>query len=1091
MPSTRTSEGPVRIERPSLAGRIGAGLAQGSVLLVAPAGYGKTLAIEEALRDFGAPVARVFCSEESRDPGRLLIALADALAEPLPGIADGFRRRLTGGAERVEPEAALTRLLDELERVLVEPLVVAVEDAEHLADSADAAALAGVILAARASKVRAVVSSRRPLPLRSARLKASGRLLELGAGELLFSPDECAEFLRRRYGREPSHDEVGATMQRTEGWPLGIALGELAGPEAVRLAPHSRENLFGYLAEEVFEHLDEPDRAALLASALPEELDANLASALGLPEGFLETMPARLGLFLRAVGSGQGSLRFHPLLREYLLRRLAAERTEEELRRLHVQVATGLGAGGRTIEAVEHWLAAARWPEAVEAIGECGFGLLRSASETVRGWLARLPLGARDEPPMLMLEGQLAYGAGDHGRAAELQRRALAGWEARGERPMVWAARIALMNTLHASGGFDEAIALAGELGSPEAAEVPAAPNLAVMAAMCLSLQGRFEEAERMLRGAREHPEAAPSASLALACEGLFLDRPAGRLKEAARKARAALAELERSDPFERAPFVRALLHLVLEEQGHDELALQETLRAQEEARRIGVEGYLVAMLQLHSVGIYARSGRLEEADRELARAVEFEHGTGWRQVSAAQATLAAERGQLDRAAELAETTLARVKQGPFLQRVHAVAFLVPVLVRCGRPDRAREAVEETLACRRDGFYRGRLLALRAWLREMAGDEGWSDDFAQAWEESDGGQDDLLRREWPRLEPLLWRALERGAIEPEGAVAAVQDAFPGGTQLVPLVEHPSPAVRRAAVGPALLSGHPLAARSVDRLTGDADPDVAATAQAAVEQLRRAPPPLRFRLLGGFEARRGLWLIDDEAWQRPMATRVVRFLLLRRGHSVTEDDLFEAFWPGRDPDSARRSLQVAVSQARTVLDPPGIERSVIQATERVYRLELRDGDGADSDDFEAAAAAALAEQGPARRALLERGAALWTGEPLPEERYADWASGWREALVDRNAELLAALVAECRAAGDTPAELHAARRLVGVDSLNESAQRDLIGAYARAGRRGDALHQYLECRRTMVDALGVEPSAETSALHAQVLAGEPL
>jgi hypothetical protein len=36
-----------------------------------------------------------------------------------------------------------------------------------------------------------------------------------------------------------------------------------------------------------------------------------------------------------------------------------------------------------------------------------------------------------------------------------------------------------------------------------------------------------------------------------------------------------------------------------------------------------------------------------------------------------------------------------------------------------------------------------------------------------------------------------------------------------------------------------------------------------------------------------------------------------------------------------------------------------------------------------------------------------------------------------------------------------------------------------------------LRQYLECRRALVVELGVEPSAETSAIQARILAGEPV
>jgi DNA-binding SARP family transcriptional activator len=68
---------------------------------------------------------------------------------------------------------------------------------------------------------------------------------------------------------------------------------------------------------------------------------------------------------------------------------------------------------------------------------------------------------------------------------------------------------------------------------------------------------------------------------------------------------------------------------------------------------------------------------------------------------------------------------------------------------------------------------------------------------------------------------------------------------------------------------------------------------------------------------------------------------------------------------------------------------------------------------------------------------------------------------------------------------------AARELVAIDPLAEAGHRRLMRVYARAGRRGHALRQFLECRRLLVDELGVEPDTETAALHAAILAGEPI
>jgi len=117
--------------------------------------------------------------------------------------------------------------------------------------------------------------------------------------------------------------------------------------------------------------------------------------------------------------------------------------------------------------------------------------------------------------------------------------------------------------------------------------------------------------------------------------------------------------------------------------------------------------------------------------------------------------------------------------------------------------------------------------------------------------------------------------------------------------------------------------------------------------------------------------------------------------------------------------------------------------------------------------------------------------LWAGEPLPEERYSDWAIPWRERLVDQYADLLAALADAHAEAGDHVAGARAARRLVDLDPLNEASHRRLIVAYARTGRRGHALRQFLACRRALVAELGVEPGAETAELQRRVLAGDPV
>jgi DNA-binding SARP family transcriptional activator len=439
-----------------------------------------------------------------------------------------------------------------------------------------------------------------------------------------------------------------------------------------------------------------------------------------------------------------------------------------------------------------------------------------------------------------------------------------------------------------------------------------------------------------------------------------------------------------------------------------------------------------------------------------------------------------------------AERALAIAAPAPLADRHRLVLDLAPVLFESGLPARARELLDDMLALvdeRHPGpagrYARGLLLAERAWLQWAEGDdEAAAAELARCWAEAGDAVEAVLRRTGRLLERPLWEALGREAIPAEEAMRALAAANPDGEPLLDFTRHPAAAVRHAALPLLAASGHPAFSRRAAELAGDTDPRVRAAAAA-----RREPPPLRIAVLGGFRVGRGGWQADDGSWGRRVAQRLVRFLLVHGPDPVPEDLLLEAFWPDKAPRAARHSLQTAVSSARRVLDAPGAG-SVVEAGERGYRLRL-ERDAVDCERFERAAAAALVERGPQRIRLLAAADALWSGEPLPEERFADWADAWRRRLGDRHVAVLTALAQDRLAAGDVPDATRAARRLVEQDPLNEAGHRTLMTAYARAGRRSEALRQYLECRRALVQQLGVEPAAETADLQRRILAGEPV
>jgi DNA-binding SARP family transcriptional activator len=1088
------------VPRPRLAARLRNAVEAGAVLVFAGAGFGKTTILAEAVGEAKRATTWVSCAAIPPEAGGLLVAVVDAIEVAVPGIA-AFRERLAGGSERIDPEAGMRELLRELDALLVEPVVLVLDDAERLDRAPESLALVATMVRAHAGQLRVAIASRRALDLQVAREHATGTVERIGPADLAFTTEECAVALQVARGVEPADEEVEAIMDATHGWPLGIAL--LAREDRSRVERrgaidraelHRREAVAAFFREEVLDNLDPSLRERVIDSAVARTLTPSVVDALGLGDDFLAQVDLA-GLLDRPLSSEEPS--YHPLLREFLEERLDTERDADQRRDLHARIASAIEHAGDPAETIEHWLAAERWPEAAAAIEREGATALRTTPGLVQRWLSLLPPDVRSIPTLRALEGQLEWASGNNEATIACMQDAIRGFREHPNPPADWMARSVLADSLFATGGVDRIPELVEGWKDPAAEPAGVlAPAAVAYAAAVLAAYGRFEESDRLASAAAEHPDSQLLRPLQ-ALQASFRLVPGGELDEVIEQLESAAAEMERFDPLYRRAHVLGSMAVVLSERGDAEDALRLWLQI----REITSEGLAPLMTDVSHAWcalLHAQAGRLSEAEAELAQHKGLE--TGFRAFVAdlAPPTVAALRGDAGSALDGAQRTTRRVEGAPTLFRSWVARDLATVLSAVGARARARALldemlveVDEVLPGPSGRFVRGSLLAQRAWLNQIESRTAEADaDLVSAWSAAGTSLQFILRREWTRLGPVVWGALERGAIAPANAIAAITEAFPDGAGLVPFVSHPVPEVRAAALEPAVGSGDPEVLRKLPNLARDPDEAVATAARRVAARASEAAPPLEIRVLGAFSVGRGAWGADEHDWSRPAASRLVRLLAIHRGTPVPEDMILEALWPKLSPAGARRSLRVAASRARRVLDLPGAERTAIEVSGGNYTLALSERDRVDAEEFEAAVAAGLSTSGDERRALLERARSLWTGEPLPEDRYEDWAVAWRQRLMDRRHELLVELGSTYAAVGEDHAALAVARELVEHDPLDESAQRMLMSSYARTGRRAQALRQYMACRRALVDELGIEPSTETSELHSRILAGEP-
>jgi DNA-binding SARP family transcriptional activator len=243
------------------------------------------------------------------------------------------------------------------------------------------------------------------------------------------------------------------------------------------------------------------------------------------------------------------------------------------------------------------------------------------------------------------------------------------------------------------------------------------------------------------------------------------------------------------------------------------------------------------------------------------------------------------------------------------------------------------------------------------------------------------------------------------------------------------------------------------------------------------------PAARFSLLGPLAVRRGAGRLRISA---PMHRAVLAILLIRANQPVTADLLVDQLWDGREPKTARKTMQGYVWRLRGALGSCG-DRLVTE--DGLYRILVEPGqlDSVAFDDLVERSRAALRAGEPARAAgLVDRALALWHGPAL--------ANVPGTALVAAHA----ARLEETRLAAEelrADIELARGRHAHVVPDLaalairwpaRESAHRLLMVALYRAGRQTDALAVYARLREFLVGEYGVEPSARTRDLQRRIL-----
>ena len=358
-------------------------------VVVAPAGFGKTTMLAQAVADAGATAGTrdlwLTCTADD--------AAASSLAEGLCLALD---------VEPATPPAAAAAVAEAMWHLSPTQVALVLDDTHEVPAGSAGAALLEELVAALPRNGHLVLAGRTPPPVPLARLDVLGELERLGEDDLLFADDELAAFAARR---GVPYEQVTASG----GWP---ALAELSASAAPGVAAD-------YLWEEVLSRLPPARRRALaLVAHAGAGSDRVAAAAVG---GDIDLDALTEG-FPLATGAS-GARHIHPVWLPHLAEAVTPAEVAQARRRAGLALADSgeVAAGVRLLSQAEAWDDMAR--VVVDALGAARPPVPGDVAAT---WLGRLPAAMGGGPLALLLGAVAVMGDDPAGAAERLDRAAQA-----------------------------------------------------------------------------------------------------------------------------------------------------------------------------------------------------------------------------------------------------------------------------------------------------------------------------------------------------------------------------------------------------------------------------------------------------------------------------------------------------------------------------------------------------------------------------------------------------------------------------------------------------------------------------------------
>lgn len=1052
------------ISRPRLIDALYEQLEKRLLLVVAPAGYGKTSLLVDLAGQREMSICWLSLDTLDQEPQRFLRYLIAAIAE---GFAE-FGRDALAALESMasfeqDGERLLVTVANELNAQITGPLLLILDDYHLVGDAQHTGHIIGRLLQLTDERLHILLSSRNlpnipDAPLLIARNQIGG----LTFRELSFLLEEIQQLFRQNNGIALNLQDAQALVEQTEGWIAAIHLTEGRPGAIPKMHPlESTRELFEFFSKEVLLRQTPAVYRFLLMTSVFDNFDVALCEKVLTPlveaeqfdwQVLFETVYSS-NLFSVPLDKDGRLIRYHHLFQNFLRAQL---QYEEPVLARHIQqkLARVYEAQQAWEEALQVYARLADHENQVRLLIEKGSTFIMSGRIlTLASWLQKLPSEVVNaQPALISLLGAIHSTRGENQRALELYDQAEARLRKAGNEVEWTTTLVRRAEVYRQLGQFDRALHDVQRIldltrDSPDQ-----------------ELQCTFAEAQR-IRG--------------LASYGL------GHMKEALDWLQQSLHTCRTLGIQKNIPILEAELGVVHRKLGEPEITARyyaSALKAWENSGNTGWKANL-----LNNMGMLCHiTGRLAEAQAYLSEALQTAERSGYVQI---QTIVLISLGDLltdlsdrveaydhyDRALTLAtnlgnsllifyallgESRLQRLGGEPWLAieelkhaelsqvslGIYEKALLNLDLGCCwldaNKLETAISLLQDAVALFGEGGNQMEQAIARLWLETITS--------VQAPDETITRLRAMLPppREWRTPTPFLIQAGRAGRwLKKTGNRKLLRDPvirkfFEQAVQLESALSS-----REQELGPVLAES----------------PDF---------------PRLEIVSFGDVLVVYNRRVVNISDWQ----TREARdlFLFLLQSSPLTKEQIALEFWPDISPARLKMRFKINIYRIRKA-----VGQDVILFENERYRINRQRPYSWDREKLDELLSALPRATGPESVPLLKQAVQL-VQKPYLADLDAEWAVVDRIRYQDVYQDLMVQLAGGYLQAGQAQACLETARLVLRRDPLLEAAHRLIIQAYATLHDPAGMTLQYRQYQQVLMSELGLEPSTEISLLYEKLL-----